>query len=253
MSAESRVFALPELLEAILLHLPLVDILLAQRVDRTFRDGIKASPALQKALFLRPDDDYSLQLIGTMPISEDCVSHLHCEIDKNVFKAQNQIPPLWVRKTTIDLGKLCGAVLNPFLTFISPDSDCREVGIQATWCHEADASWRKMLLSQPPVQNIFVHTYRAIHWHIMSADQGSSGVTLTNLQRTYDAFRVEPDPGMLLFQTENFETMPKDSTAKEILEGIQDAIGPDSKGTEFDLEAYEGQKIGADDDEDGLD
>jgi len=49
-----RVLETPELLEAILLHLPLRSIVLAQRVCVFFRSTISASPLLQQALFLMP-------------------------------------------------------------------------------------------------------------------------------------------------------------------------------------------------------
>ena len=55
MTTESRIFAIPELLENILLHLPERDLLLAQRVNRSFRDVITASVHLQRKLFLTAD------------------------------------------------------------------------------------------------------------------------------------------------------------------------------------------------------
>ena len=55
MTAESRIFAIPELLENFLLHLPERDLLLAQRVSRSFRDVTTASVQLQRKLFLTVD------------------------------------------------------------------------------------------------------------------------------------------------------------------------------------------------------
>lgn len=46
-----EVFAIPELLETILLELPAKDLLLAQRVNTTFRDAINNSIKIQRALF----------------------------------------------------------------------------------------------------------------------------------------------------------------------------------------------------------
>ncbi|KAK0322498.1 hypothetical protein LTR82_006457 [Friedmanniomyces endolithicus] len=54
-SPASQVLQLPELLELILLHLSQKDLLLSQRVSRTFRSTINHSPTLQRALFLAPD------------------------------------------------------------------------------------------------------------------------------------------------------------------------------------------------------
>lgn len=53
MSAASRTFDIPELLEGILLELPLQDLLRIQRVNKTFRDAIKTSHQLQVKLFFK--------------------------------------------------------------------------------------------------------------------------------------------------------------------------------------------------------
>lgn len=47
----AKVFAIPELLEAILLELPTRDLLLAQAVNVGFRDTIKSSIEIRRALF----------------------------------------------------------------------------------------------------------------------------------------------------------------------------------------------------------
>ena len=53
MSARARVLDIPELLEAILLALPLKYLLISQRVSRTFNAVVQASPHPQHALFKR--------------------------------------------------------------------------------------------------------------------------------------------------------------------------------------------------------
>ena len=55
MTAASPVFAIPELLENILLRAPERDILLAQRVNTFFRDIITTSSHLQRKLFFIAD------------------------------------------------------------------------------------------------------------------------------------------------------------------------------------------------------
>ena len=54
---------IPELVENILLQMPLDKILLAQRVSRTWRDTIQQSPDLQRALFFKP-------VSGALPYAE---------------------------------------------------------------------------------------------------------------------------------------------------------------------------------------
>ncbi|TKA47260.1 hypothetical protein B0A54_02738 [Friedmanniomyces endolithicus] len=54
-SPARQVLQLPELLELVLLHLSQKDLLLSQRVSRSFRSTINHSIILQRALFLAPD------------------------------------------------------------------------------------------------------------------------------------------------------------------------------------------------------
>ena len=55
MSATTKVLGTNELLEMILLKLPLRDVLLAQLVCKTWRADITASIDLQRALFFEPE------------------------------------------------------------------------------------------------------------------------------------------------------------------------------------------------------
>ncbi|CAK1360874.1 hypothetical protein CB0940_03697 [Cercospora beticola] len=48
---------IPELLEEVIMHLPLRDILLCQRVDTHFRDVVQGSSNIKKVLFLEPATD----------------------------------------------------------------------------------------------------------------------------------------------------------------------------------------------------
>ncbi|KAK5126689.1 hypothetical protein LTR85_009623 [Meristemomyces frigidus] len=56
-----RVVNTTELLEAILIHLPTRDILLAQRTSKKFQNVIAGSPRLQRALFFLPDSPDTVQ------------------------------------------------------------------------------------------------------------------------------------------------------------------------------------------------
>jgi hypothetical protein len=49
----NRLIGIPELFEAVLLQLPVRDLLIVQRVSRTFKAVIDASPMIQEALFFR--------------------------------------------------------------------------------------------------------------------------------------------------------------------------------------------------------
>lgn len=52
-SRPAQVFAIPELLENILIYLPMRDLLLAQSISRTFHTAIHNIPSLQEKLFFR--------------------------------------------------------------------------------------------------------------------------------------------------------------------------------------------------------
>ncbi|KAK3636508.1 hypothetical protein LTR56_014134 [Elasticomyces elasticus] len=54
MANQQQVLALPELLEHILLHLPMRDLLFAQKVCKEWQQAINSSPSVQKALCFRP-------------------------------------------------------------------------------------------------------------------------------------------------------------------------------------------------------
>jgi len=52
--AAQRTFDVPELLEHVLLQLPIKDLLFAQKVCKHWKQTIEASPRAQQALFFRP-------------------------------------------------------------------------------------------------------------------------------------------------------------------------------------------------------
>ncbi|GIZ45881.1 hypothetical protein CKM354_000902900 [Cercospora kikuchii] len=54
--AAARVFAIGELLEAILLELPIKDLLLSQRINKDCKRAVDSSTRIRKALFLNPGD-----------------------------------------------------------------------------------------------------------------------------------------------------------------------------------------------------
>jgi hypothetical protein len=66
-SKESMALQTPELLEQILLHLPMLDLLHCQRVCRHWKDVIDSSPVLQQALYFRPAPIREHNLLGFHP------------------------------------------------------------------------------------------------------------------------------------------------------------------------------------------
>lgn len=56
-TAVAQVLGTPELLEGILSHLPVLDLVVATGVNKTFRNAIQASSELQRNLFMLPSKD----------------------------------------------------------------------------------------------------------------------------------------------------------------------------------------------------
>lgn len=123
------VFSTPELLEAILLHLSPQHLLRAQLISRTFHSTIGTSPALQRALFFRSDPS--------------------------------------IPSTSWTLNPLLRKHFLPF--FVTPGDGVSMPGLSALhmldWAASekmkaaflrADASWRRMLLIQPPPMDLHV-------------------------------------------------------------------------------------------------
>ena len=79
MTAAARVAGIPELLENILLHLPLRDLFLAQRMNRTARNIIEKSTQIQQALFLRPYGPGPVTVLGAQHPVMECESKEVCE------------------------------------------------------------------------------------------------------------------------------------------------------------------------------
>jgi hypothetical protein len=79
--AQPKVLSVPELVQMILSHLPISDLLRVQRVCRLWKDTTENSLALQKKLFFQPISDTS-QEPEFNPLLQDVFpqfSHLHCD------------------------------------------------------------------------------------------------------------------------------------------------------------------------------
>lgn len=133
------VFGTYELLEAIVYELPIRDVLLAQRVDRQFKAVITDSTKLQQALFFKP--------IPGGPIEAETS---HCSSYRVYYN------PL-LRKL---VHQMCMYSSEGYVN--SKGLEVALLGgrfIQGRPLHRSwsapDASWRRMLHSQPPIRNYF--------------------------------------------------------------------------------------------------
>ncbi|KAI0468323.1 hypothetical protein F4859DRAFT_211449 [Xylaria cf. heliscus] len=141
------VWAITEIAEHILAHLPMKDLLLVQRVSTSWRELIRTSPVLQELLFMRPRQSQATQTSSSddIPIREFnplLIEHM----------------PLW----------------------FSTNKDAWSLSVKdAPWAQTVsrlvflrrDASWRHMLLAQPPFT-----TFESVRQvHAMGGDRLSVG------------------------------------------------------------------------------
>ncbi|KAK5677249.1 hypothetical protein LTS10_010438 [Elasticomyces elasticus] len=138
----AKVFGITELLENILLHLPLIDLLFSQRVCKTWHNVVSGSSKIQKALFFTP---------GT---KEDATTRngvqTYCCVFGRVFRGCQSF------------------TLNPLLRASNAKGDMR--GLEAllkriVYTRVPKTSCRFMLLTQPP-------TTVAIRYDISSWQRG---------------------------------------------------------------------------------
>ncbi|KAF7345302.1 putative MFS transporter [Mycena sanguinolenta] len=124
---ETMIFT-PELLEHTLVHLPMRDLLVAAPLVSKAWHAITRSPLLQRALFFEPD-----------PASTELVQNpLLVELFAPFFSPPGDDPDAWSWP-----GSVAAFEAMPWATR------------SAAFCR-ADASWRRMLVTQPPTQTLVV-------------------------------------------------------------------------------------------------
>lgn len=125
-SACEKVFGIAELADQILLDLPMQNILSGtQQVCRRWQTAIECSDLVQEHLFMKPICDKRL-LMG-----DDMTKQRH-----------------WVEKETPEKSRT--VLENPFLSLLCHENVC----IKDQAFVYPQASWRKMLVTQPPVRKV---------------------------------------------------------------------------------------------------
>lgn len=147
-TAATRVLDTPELLEAILLYLPLRDLLHSQRVSCQFQAAVTSSPSIQRALFFRANR----RKLGPQ------------EWEINPLLREAFLPWFLYPKSEMDLPK--------FGTFEFLDWNSSEQK-QIAYARP-EASWRRMFLIQPPPQKLTVKQYH----NSMGGDSEAAGELL---------------------------------------------------------------------------
>lgn len=134
---KSCIFGTPELLEMLLLNLPIKDLLVnAQRVCKKWNSTIRDSPKLQQALFFSPLPGKSVRFL----------KHTASGIR---FWAEHETNP-----------NIYTVLQNPFQDHLAlvwkPSLNTTEKKVRTI--NDANASWRRMLVCQPPIEAISYHS-----------------------------------------------------------------------------------------------
>ncbi|KAH6719709.1 hypothetical protein BKA61DRAFT_667630 [Leptodontidium sp. MPI-SDFR-AT-0119] len=146
-TAAQQVLSTPELLENILSQLPFYDLLIhAQRVNRIFQGVISSYPSIQKALYFLPAPD--------QVVPQPCP---FLRASSNTRYVDRRIPD-WeqVHSDLSNQGKRRrrGEWLNN--SGLTPYSRTAASSVRKEAVARQDASWRKMLLVQPPIKEAYV-------------------------------------------------------------------------------------------------
>ncbi|KAK5137451.1 hypothetical protein LTR08_008429 [Meristemomyces frigidus] len=154
-SVSDAVFLTTELLENILRFLPMKDLLLSQRVTKKWRAVISESMLLQQALFFLPQEPSGYwELVGAPEVSK--ASNKLLRLTKSEYERKSPSSHIFRSGS-----------LNPLVFKSSPgfcpvgraeDQGCEVFDYRSRpSARHADASWRKMLVVQPPAADLFTH------------------------------------------------------------------------------------------------
>ena len=179
----------------ILLELPLKDLLLAQRVSRVFRNHINSSTKLQQALFFKPLTKDSLMVEHLCTNVTTCQTIAECsrERERSLPSDGNRPSCKWVGSGEPYKGWV---IFNPFvgqrIGSIWYTEIYRFVTKQGTQNIESknEPSWRKMLVTQPPLHEALIDSGKAKHWHLLKAkdtDPGLRGGHLADHSRSFES------------------------------------------------------------------
>ncbi|KAK3628704.1 hypothetical protein LTR56_015665 [Elasticomyces elasticus] len=159
-SVFNAVLLTTELLERILSHLPMKDLLLAQRVSPKWRDVICQSPLLQQQLFLprREEFVWNLTLADAETGSGLTLTRLSADIyHQTPDNCPNAIHAGDINEMTVQLIDLYNLFESATASHKSPPPDILEVNCKLLAFSCPTASWRKMLITQPPTHKISTH------------------------------------------------------------------------------------------------
>lgn len=222
----AQLVVIPELMEMILLELPLRDVLAAQRVNKDFRDTIRDSHKLQKALFFKPIDKTVLRPMSKQSAPPACTSPQVCHANSKTgdWSTLEQQDPVtsWARHEPKPDETPRATTLNPFIYKVAPPwlelIKRRETGrgrrAEYYTLNREDlaptarsyltplfpASLKRMQIFQPPASEVWLHCSGIFmatdedgkcykhHWHSIQAREDQPGVTVGDVKEHADRF-----------------------------------------------------------------
>lgn len=209
-----------ELLEQILSELPFKDLLLAQRVSKTFQTTIAGSITLQKGLFLKPSDQvqpvYQVCIEGEVAPEADIFAR---EIGNNLPTSTTKVQlkdALTSRDVTTNPNGQLSTILNPILSSLFRHVATENDHIYLAVLHGREATNKvsalcgKMYLSQPPT------THAAI-------------MKISNMFGTDAGYKV---PINVLYKIPKYEAVEnaKGVTVQDLMDRL---VSSDSSWTEY--------------------
>ncbi|KAK3631969.1 hypothetical protein LTR56_012443 [Elasticomyces elasticus] len=175
---QDRLFGVAELLENVLLGLPLRDLLLSQRVCRTWRGNVKQSSMIQRALFLKPSA--TITMISHLVYGSESKHEIH-EIHRCRDTSTEHTLPLMCR------GKIF-PTLNPLASEYLSEHDpfCRlrltsDELLGQIADSTSSASIGNMYLTHPPMREAWLHCKSWAYASCCHQLRNEAGLTVKDL------------------------------------------------------------------------
>ncbi|PPJ52130.1 hypothetical protein CBER1_10244 [Cercospora berteroae] len=199
--ASAQVLQTPELLEMILLSVSCRDLLLSQRVDRTWRGTIQGSVKLKRVLFLAPAGPV-LTDFGTVRLTHEGDLWGPIKDDKTVDRlfryAVNE-------HATEAFPVAMNPLMAPLFPIVAPTQELDDfmapfTSKEETAFNRPEASWRDMFICQPPVSCIWAsrHVKWAHECRFYSDDVEPIGLNIDYLDRESDDMPWSNEHGLTI-------------------------------------------------------
>lgn len=173
--AAAQVFGTYEVLESILLHLPLFDLLLVERVSSQFQAVIKRSKKIGQAL-------YREAAIERTTMVFDCFDKKRGWFTEGRVLQHPIINPFIAQSVYDDDDGLNGILHDGFVDMRSNKGKHERVEQQVAALPHRGASWKPMLMMQPPPRRVAFRCWEEVDEEVFDVER-ENGVTLNRMRR----------------------------------------------------------------------